>query len=323
MGDKSWKDHFLKSGLPLEYEVKQALVEMGCTAWDEYSYIKADENKIEKEFSYDIDANYWRGKYSINFMIECKYKILPTKWLFLPDPYSYQQDVTRNSFLHPIDYFKDDKFIFTDTPYDKIQQSLGPFCLKGTEILNEKADDTTITKAISQLSYAFVEKVIDSFQNQLEEALFPDTTFLNIPVIITNADLYLCDTNMTISKVQAAEKMEDISQKHDFLFFHNKIGEQLRQYNATALWEYFTKIGESNFKDKNKSFSEDLPHFINVVADSYCPEVILIMRHDPSLSGYKKLFDYINFLCTPSETLSDKIVEINAEWKAKMDRLIK
>jgi len=140
MAGKSWKNLFLKSGLPLEYEVKEAFVSMGCTAWDEYSYIKADEHNIEQEFSYDLDAVYWLGRHCFNFMVECKYKTEPTKWLFLPDPYAYQADMSQNAFLHTLDHFTENKFIFDREPYDKVQLPLGPYCLKGTEILNDSAN---------------------------------------------------------------------------------------------------------------------------------------------------------------------------------------
>ena len=83
--------------------------------WEEFSYMKKDENQIEKEFSYDLDANTWQGGYSVDFMIECKYKTEPTKWLFTPDPYSYQNDLTKNSFFHPIDHFSEHTF-----PFDKM-----------------------------------------------------------------------------------------------------------------------------------------------------------------------------------------------------------
>jgi hypothetical protein len=318
MAEKNWKNHLLKSGLPFEYEVKECFVNHHCTVWDEYSYIRTDENNLEKEFSYDIDVNYWAGNNSFTLMVECKYKTEPTKWFFLPDPYSYQSDITQNSFLHTIDYFKKSKFLFCRPPFDKVQYPLGPYCLKGVEIYQNQFLEVNIFKAINQLSFAFVDQVIQSFQSQLEQDTFYQTNFFNIPIIITNAELYLINEKLTTVDIEKAEDIDDISKKEDFLMFHNKIGEGLKRHNQIAISNYFTSIGTNLFKERNHSFSEDLPHFINVLSQHYCPEIILIMHHDKFHSNYKKLFDYIDFMIKPSDKLSQAMSKVKEELEAKM-----
>ena len=228
-----WKKYLLKSGLPFEYEVKECFAKCKCIIWDEYTYIKPDENNIEKEFSYDLDASYLtKSGDMLNFMIECKYKTEPTSWFFLPDPYSTQQEVTPNSFLHPVDYFTNNKFIFKSYPYYNIQKPLGEFCLKGVEILNTQFLELTIHKAIQQLSYAFIEKVIESMDSQLtaEHSDMADAISFNIPIIITNAELRLINKNLTISDINNSNDINGISQKYDFLFLDNHIGENIRNH---------------------------------------------------------------------------------------------
>jgi len=323
MSDKSWKDYFLKSGLPLEYEVKKTLVSKGCVVWDEYSYLKEDEQKLEKEFSYDIDASYWPGGHGVGLMIECKYKTKTTDWLFLPDPFHYQQDVSANSFLHPIDHFTDAFFPFLNSIYNKICEPLGPFCLKGVELLNDKFDETTIFRAINQLSYAFIGNVIESFSNQISVKTFAQTIFLHIPIIITNAELYVCKEDMTINAVKTATTVDQIATKQNFLLFHNKAGAALRTHNLSSLQSYFTSLGDDVFKTKVRSFTQDINHFIDVLASSF-PEVVLIMHHDEKRRNYDTLFDYLNFLLKPSDDLKQKMSEIEAKWeesKQKLDAL--
>lgn len=100
-------------------------------------------------------------------MIECKYKTEPTKWFFTPDPYTYQDDLSVNSFFHPIDAFARQPFIFNYPPYDNvIEESPGPCCLKGIEIFNNQAIETNILKAIKQLPYAFVDKTVQPIDSQ-------------------------------------------------------------------------------------------------------------------------------------------------------------
>lgn len=321
--EDNWKKHLLKSGLPFEYEVKECFVKHGCTVWDEYSYLKEDENKIEKEFSYDLDANYWPGGHSVDFMVECKYKTEPTKWFFTPDPYAYQSDISGNSIFHAMDYFSNNWFPFKNPPYDKvIENPLGAFCLKGVEVLNNSFQETTITRAIHQLSYAFIEKLITSMDSQLDTELFHKANFMHIPVIITNADLHLINENLTTKDIQRADTIEQISAKHDFLIFRNKIGGHLMNYNYSKLATFF-KPRQKQFKGRNSSFTKDLNHFMEVVAGSYSPEVILIMHHDEQHLNYKKLFDYINFIMKPSKEREMRMDLVQKEMKEKHDSINK
>jgi|AntAceMinimDraft_16_1070373.scaffolds.fasta_scaffold16123_1 hypothetical protein len=316
--DNNWKKHLLKSGLPFEYEVKECFVKCGCTVWDEYSYLKRDENNIEKEFSYDLDANAWNGGHSIDFMIECKYKTEPTKWFFTPDPYSYQQELNQNSFFHPVDHFTKNTFPFNRVPFDKvINEPLGPFCLKGVEIFYKQPIEINISRAIKQLSYAFIDKIISAFSSQLDEEIkmFNDSVFLQIPLIITNADLHLINENITTKEIKKANSIEEISTEHDFLIFHNKIGEHLRNYNLKKLAEFFSGLRKKVVDERINTFTKDLNHFVDVIASNYSPECILIMKHDENHNNYKKLFDYINFLTQKSSELDDRIHIVQEEMK--------
>ena len=310
----------MKSGLPFEYEVKECFVRNGCTVWDEYSYLKSDENNIEKEFSYDLDANTWQGGHSIDFMVECKYKTEPTKWFFTPDPYSYQQDLNKNSFFHPIDHFTKNKFLFNRMPfYNVIEEALGPFCLKGVEILKNQPVEINISRAISQLSYAFIDKVISAFDGQLDKEvdMFNNSIFLQIPMIITNADLHLINKDITTKEIEKANSIEEISTQHDFLIFHNKIGKHLRDFNLSKLAGFFSGKEKKLVNDRMNTFTKDLNHFVNVVASNYSPECILIMKHDEKHENYKKLFDYINFITKKSPELEKRMDKVQEEMKKK------
>ena len=323
--DNNWKKHLLKSGLPFEYEVKECFVKNGCTVWDEYSYLKRDENNIEKEFSYDLDANTWQGGHSIDFMVECKYKTEPTKWFFTPDPYSYQQDLSKNSFFHPVDHFTKNTFLFSRIPFDNVfEEALGPFCLKGVEILRNQPIEVNISRAISQLSYAFIDKVISAFSSQLDKDvdIFNDSIFLQIPMIITNADLHLINQNITTKEIENANSIEEISTQHDFVIFHNKIGEHLRDFNIKKLAEFFTGKEQELVEERINTFTKNLNHLVNVIASNYSPECILIMKHDEKHENYKKLFKYINFLTKKSSELEKRMDEVQEEMKRKHEEFL-
>ncbi|AYB30819.1 hypothetical protein [Chryseolinea soli] len=316
--ENGWKKFLLKSGLPFEYEVKECFAKSDCTVWDEYYYLKEDENNVEKEFSYDLDANTWRDGCSIDFMVECKYKTEPTKWFFTPDPYAYQQEVNRNSFLHPMDHFTKQKFLFNNPPFDKVvEEPLGPFCLKGIEILKNDGVEVNITRAISQLSYAFVDKIISAMDSQLNIESFFETVFLHVPIIITNAELHLLKTNVTTKEIEDSKSIEEISTKHNFLFYNNKPGGHLHDYNRSKLVGFFASQDQEKIKTRINSFTTDLNHLVEVISTNYCPSVICIMHHDELHQNYKTLFDYIDFLTFHTESLQQRIKQVKADADQK------
>jgi hypothetical protein len=303
----NWKQELLKSGLPFEYEVQECFVRKGCTVWGEFTYLREDEERV-KEFSCDIDANYWKGGYGLDFMIECKYKVNPTKWFFLPHPYKYQDDLDKNDFFHPVDHFSKHSFIFNQFPYSNVfEGNLGPFCVKGTELFENQFLDINIRKAIHQLSYCFVNRVIDCFMNQLTVSTFKNSIFLNVPIVVTNAELYLVNENVTTDMIQSATSIEEISSKQNFLLFYNKIGVHLKEYNKYRLLQFFKGIDEKIVSKSMCTFTKDINFLIDVYSSDYCPRVILFMHHSKDHKNYNALFDYINSVLEPDNKTKKKL----------------
>jgi hypothetical protein len=59
MGDKrTWKDHFLSSGVPLEYSAARILKQFDFTAPREYKYERIGESGLLTQFSVDIHSSY-------------------------------------------------------------------------------------------------------------------------------------------------------------------------------------------------------------------------------------------------------------------------
>lgn len=288
---KDWKQLLLKSGLPFEYEVAEHFVKSGCLIWGEYQYSRLDETGKEKDFSYDIDAVYWNGC-SVNLMVECKYKAQPTKWFFLPDSYGYQNDANPDGFFHIGDQFvhKKSQFIKGQLPDKK---HLAPLCLKGVEIFENTYLETNIFKAINQLSYAFVDKLINAFNEQLHTEMFYDTAFIQVPVIVTNAELNLINQKTTISEIKNASKIGEIAENLPFIVFRNKANGNLKRYNQKKLSDYFESIDKQRaIRCLNYHF-----HFEQFINDmSELPEYILIMNHTESSNNYQLLINYIKEL---------------------------
>jgi hypothetical protein len=289
--EKNWKNLLLKSGLPFEYEVKQKFVENQCTVWDEYQYSKLDENNIEKDFSYDLDANYWRGC-SIDFMIECKYKTKETDWFFLPDSYAYQDEVVSDDFFNITDYFVNERFKFGRTNFRE-KEYLGPLCQKGVEIFENNYVESNIRKAINQISYAFVEKIIQGIDEQLNVETFYDTAFVSIPIIVTNAKLNIINVDISTQDIKKANKVEDISEQKSFVVHRRKISNDLKKHNLKKLNEYFNSTNKE-YAEKHLCGHQNVELLIETLSEM--PSTILIMSHSDEEDNYKKLFDYVNEL---------------------------
>ena len=84
MAGNKWKDFLLKSGLPLEYEVKELLDKRKCISSFEYSYLRSDENKIINEFFLNFFLSTHRiNRNIIQFIKVTIYKELLAKKLVL------------------------------------------------------------------------------------------------------------------------------------------------------------------------------------------------------------------------------------------------
>ncbi|MDO8734685.1 MAG: hypothetical protein Q7K21_05970, partial [Elusimicrobiota bacterium] len=203
----TWKDYLLKSSIPLEFEVKKFLDSRGCICDFEYSYLRLDENSIPKEFSYDIDASYIRDEHFVELMIECKYRHQSTKWVFIPEKYGGYQEVYPNSFMHPNDHFcRKKKFRYSSS----FPIELASLCIKGIEINTSGHDTKSISHAVSQLSYAFSQKVVSGMEHQIEQLLgSSDFIFYNVPVIVTTASLFRLKNDVSISAIQKSKELSE------------------------------------------------------------------------------------------------------------------
>jgi hypothetical protein len=94
MGGKSWKDELLSSSLPLEHDTKRYLEQKGCIASVEFSYIRPNEQRVPKQFSYDIDASYISPPFFADVLVECKYRSPGVRWVFTPQEYGGPEEVS-------------------------------------------------------------------------------------------------------------------------------------------------------------------------------------------------------------------------------------
>lgn len=320
---KSWKDYLLRCGLPLENDIKNYLNSKGCISSFEYSYLRMDESKIEKEFSYDIDAAYIKGANFIELMVECKYRYETTKWVFTPQDYGGADEIDPNCFMHPSDHFVPLEFPFKST----FPEQLAPLCSKGVEVTTGGDNEKTITQAVSQLCYAFAPKIVSSIEHQIDRLLVHDYIFYHVPVIVTTAELYRLRDDVNIERIKAAASLEEISEKHTCLVLKHSIGTHLEKYNSDIFDEYLAGVEEEKLKRNLSSFTDDLGHLFSVLAKHYSPQAFVVVHYSKDENGFDSLFEYVDRLIKPPADLIKKLEKqekrfekIHKEFEGGLDR---
>jgi hypothetical protein len=296
--NNKWKEYLLKSGVPLEYEVKTLLESYSVLTSYEQTYLRKDESNIETEFSYDLDCAYVKELNHFNLMIECKYRNETTNWLFLPDVDSRNNSLTFNSILHPNDYFTEsNKFHFElfEMPY------LAPICAKGIEITSDGQNPKSITQAINQLSYAMAQNMVEGFKVHLESNDgMENVIFFQIPIIVTTANLYRLKRDISISEIKNCSKIEDIAQRIDSLILTQNIGKDLETYNKSVFSEIIKRFDKQFLNRKLTKYKDGIEQLIEVLSKYYCPQSILVINHSPESKGFHNLINLLDEIAIPT-----------------------
>jgi hypothetical protein len=254
----SWKDKLLSSSVPLEYEVAKILVDKGYVVDFDYTYKRLDE-KEEKDFSVDVyaDAFYPFNEnkpihFTIEMLVECKFRSPNVKWLFLPDINTINSG--RSVSYGPvkvIDEFSDisikERFHF---PYTNIH------CLKGTEVNVNKGEvhGDQITHGTYQLLYALPYVLRSMIFQKLQGPLDELQPAVICPILVTTAELYVVNYEFDINSVRSAESFEELSTKVDCLELNISVPPSFNQHcknifslfselnNAQTNYEYLNGI---------------------------------------------------------------------------------
>lgn len=309
MQNNKWKDYLLKSGLPLEFEVKKVLDKLGFWTKCEFAYFRENENNILTEFSYDLDSEILIGEHCFELLIECKYRDESTNWLFLPEDYNYS---TRG--IGTTDFRNTNDFFYPKDYNDKIFRYLNlikisPLCVKGIEICSTGPNPKTIDQAISQVSYALVDKVISAMEKQLKfekEELF---IYHHVPVIVTTANLFRLNRNVTIESIKQANNIQELSSKHDILLIEPPISMNLKKYAYKKLSAFEAKYSKKHLNNclnwKFKKHGRDFEYYKDEIASF--PNGIIIVTHSQKGHSFKKLLAAFKDIVHPSKKILEKL----------------
>lgn len=216
-----WKDRFLSSGLPLEHCVSKVLVDLGFTVNGEFQYSRYGPNS-SGDFSIDInadgfvpamDAQKLAGELKV--LVECKYRSDQKVWVFSPD-------VNKNTEWSPFDESGVRQFpSFTaykyscDAVYSLCAEPAHTF--KGVELNLSNGDATAdgIRHGINQLRYALPEVFASLVRSNSIGHPVDCNPFFVLPILVTNAPLYLMKVETDIADVRNAGSLDDFAERVD------------------------------------------------------------------------------------------------------------
>ena len=280
---ENWKEILLKSGIPLESSIRNILEGMSFDGVLEYNFLRKNDKDIINNFSVDIHAckNIYANKishkcFTLEYLIECKYCTPDSHWVFMPNANSYSVETPS---LY-IDHF-DSEYCCNSSYLETIFNEY-KITGKGFSLRNKNSDNTQIKEAYNQLSYAYIHRYIEksSWDNY-------DVYFL-IPIIVTTANLWRLKENITIGKIQHANKLEEVCENYNVLRFQSDSDRLMANYFREK-YDELDKYTKAKIAQRfHKNYNETIEAFIDAES-TFVPNTFLIMNYANFEKEFRKL----------------------------------
>lgn len=271
-----WKDKLLSSSFPLEYEAMKILVEKGFSVSSDFSYSRLDGDII-KDFSVDIEALAFTPfedqndiTSTVRLLVECKYRKDGIAWIFLPDPNDASfSPFTMGHTIRAVDCFSRDIL----SPNSMVSFDGGEdvvFCFKGVEVdtVNPSAHDAQIKHGVNQLHYALPVMLEKEINNNSCPQPDPARPFFIVPILLTNAELYVAEDGFSMRLVKEAGSLDNIAFRAPYVVTYNDISPDFESHCAAIFEdefffdaEYLSEIG--NYRSSKGEYENCLP--LNVI----------------------------------------------------------
>ncbi len=260
-----WKKRFLSSSLPLEFEVARLLTCKKFMVTYDYSFLRKAEVEL-KEFSVDIKGflhfpinNNNEIEASLSVLIECKYRDVGKKWLFLPDTNVEISHQVLGNGIRNLGLFSK-RNINASLIYN-FERKID-FGLKGVElnISSGEVVEKDIKHGINQLKYALPYLIKDSIEHNIWGHFNDIVPDFIIPILVTTADLYTLKKDFKINDLKNIDSIEDIANKVPYLFAYSDIGPDFTEHHKQVFDNFYIEasITNNNLKELEKIQSKFL-----------------------------------------------------------------
>ncbi|MDX1935840.1 MAG: hypothetical protein SFU21_01920 [Flavihumibacter sp.] len=314
-----WKDRFLSSGIPLEFEVAKLLSRHGFSTSYDYSYQRLD-NKEEKEFSIDIYGHcfYPFEEHSaienvVRILVECKFRNPQVKWFFIP---SHEEDDfdshTMRSEIKLVDEFSP----YTFPSKNKLSAPLMKTALKGVEvnIHTGEVHETGILHGTNQLTYGLPVLLNTVILESSDEAIDECYPQIIIPILVTTSELFLLNNDVTIKSVSNVKDLKEIAIEVPYLRLCSNLYSSFKTHCRNIFadifdfndnrdnYELFSKLRIMNldFFQKNDAVISSPKHLLKTLSlgteDDFFKEIIVcnFSNLNKLISEIKVMVDIMN-----------------------------
>ncbi|HUW81274.1 MAG TPA: hypothetical protein VMZ31_00600 [Phycisphaerae bacterium] len=274
MGGKQdkWKEALLRSGVPLEISVAQALSGREWFVHDELSFTVVRPDKSTVVRSVDIHAWWSSPVAELRVLAECKYRRDGIKWFFVGNPCA-QLDRTAwvtsclvGPFVPP--WYYDGPCVFPPVVYfahrpRNPNDLLLPVVRKGVEIIPgdqgsdkvaKSSDESRIKTALYQVRYG-VAAVQYGFpplaKEELDSYVSSHHFHFTIPMVVTTAELFILKDQIGVKEVRGAQDIEEIAERSPALIVRGNLDRELRTYNQLLLEENCQRLLNSQPKGQS------------------------------------------------------------------------
>jgi len=293
----------MSSGIPLEFEVAKLLGNQGFSITSDYLYSR-DDSGLLKDFSVDIRATRLLsdenlGRCDLILLVECKYRIPASKWLFLPAPREEGIPNARASTLRLISEFSPLYPLKMDTasthvglhPAGLDRQDL--ICYKGVEINLSSGDvyDKEIKHGISQLQYALPRLITESIQANVTNASIDPklgAPFSFMPILITTADIYVAKPGLVMKDVEGASDIDEIASKSNYVTLLNDCGPDFERHALKECQSLLDLVKTEYIKGMNQRIEQRNEHRLRTP--------VQVIKGIMDSDRYSRLYYFTSFL---------------------------
>jgi hypothetical protein len=310
MSKKTWKNHLLSSGVPLEYSVIRIFEQLGIRDPGEYRYERATPDGLSQVFSVDVLATKVDPDRDLHIecLVECKYRHDGTKWIFVPRDYGeiFSHGPSFANLFVTMDQCCVDRKL-DRTVLDKFEQTY-PLCARGIELLPDDANPETIEQAVQQLRYGVVAKAVDAIDWQIFMSGVESRTrmYVIIPIVVTTAELWRLKVGTTVEDIRNAEEITTVAEPHDVLVFHQKPD----NLNERDTKERFKKELTPFRNELDELLKQTNNYNLNSFSDNFArstPSLFIIISYERVKTAMKNLHSFF---------ASDRLIK-KREKKAK------
>jgi hypothetical protein len=295
MTKKTWKDHFLSSGIPLEYSVAEVFADLTHWQRGEFRYERKDEQGLTRIFSVDVHSTNLKldseRNLRVETLVECKYRHDATKWVFTPDEYDFFE-VEFDELFVTFDECCGSRHL-NKSLLNEVSNSY-PLCGKGIELLTDNSNPKTIQEAVQQLRYAVIARGVDAISHQISLIKYPinlnepPPIFVICPIVVTTAELWRLKPGTTVEDVRKAAEISEVADSHDCLVLLQE-PDKIESHHTIASFEVLSEEYKIQFYSciHQKGFDSD--GYVESFA-SRTPSLFIFIRYDKLRSVMTDLF---------------------------------